>query len=439
MVQRRKWILFFEKTIWRIKPEDVSRTRFLGYGILKRLILTIRIFINQRLYYRASALTYSTLFATIPILAIVFAIANGFGFEKLIEQEIHKNFSSQTDTANAIIGFVKSYLAHTQNSFFIGFGLILLFWTLISLTSSIEQTFNQIWQVKHPRSAFRQITDYTAVFLLLPVFFVVTSGLSVFFSTFVQELPDFLLLGSFMKFCIKLIPFILIGVLFTGLYLFMPNTRVSLKSAAIPGFVAGAAFQFVQYFYIHSQLWMSSYNAIYGSFAALPLFMMWCQISWYICLFGAEWSYVDQNIEHFFDGKDTPGISRRYHDFLCILIMSLICKRYQTSIGPYSAQEIALRHELPIRLVNDILYELCDIGFLYEKTNDEKGDVSVFLPARDIAQLTIGRLLAAIEKKGNEDSKDNLYPKFRQKWDTYNKLRNEWLSLHKLNTPLSEL
>lgn len=435
-----EWKLFLEKDLWRIQPHEVGKWRMLGYGTLKRTILTIECFIRQQLYFRASALTYSTLFATIPILAIVFAISRGFGFNKLIEEQIRKNFQAQPQVIDDVIGFVNSYLVHTRSGIFIGFGLILLFWTLISLTTNIEETFNEIWQVKRQRSPFRQLTDYTAVFLLLPLFIVITSGLSLFVSTFAQQLPNFLLLGSFMQFCIKVSPFLLTGLLFTGLYMFMPNTQVKVKSAAKAGFLAGTAFQLLLYFYIHSQLWVSSYNAIYGSFAALPLFMLLLQISWYICLFGAELSYVDQHIDNFFHGKELPSLSRRYHDFLCVLIMSLICKRFSAGKRPYTADKLAHLHRIPIRLVNDILFELCSCGMLLEVgCNDEKGASSTFVPARDTSSLTLGVLIAALSKHGYEDIKEDLPESYRSAWKQYTTSHKQLIEEIEFQTRLVDL
>ena len=414
------WKNFLEKDLWKIRPDNVGKWKMLGYGTLKRTILTTEGFIQQQLYFRAAALTYSTLFATIPILAIVFAISRGFGFNKLIEEQIRKNFQAQPQVIEEVIGFVNSYLAHTRSGIFIGFGLILLFWTLLSLTTNIEDTFNQIWQVKRPRSPFRQLTDYMAVFLLMPLFFVITSGLTLFIATIVQHVPNFLLLGSFMQFCIQLTPFLWTGLLFTGIYMFMPNTRVKLTSAAKAGFLAGTAFQFLQYFYIHFQLWVSSYNAIYGSFAALPLFMLLLQISWYICLFGAELSYVDQHINSFFHGKELPGLSRQYHDFLCILIMSLICKRFAAGKKAYTADKLAHAHRIPLRLVNDILYELCSAGLLLEVgTNNEGKNVSTYVPARDTSTLTLGILLTTLSQSGYENIQEDLPNHYRALWKRF--------------------
>ena len=312
---------FITYDIWRITEDEVTRTKFSLYNIIKTVYLCINRFTKDRMANKASALTYSTLLAIVPILAILFAVARGFGFDNLMEHQFRSGFGGNTETTEAILSFVNSYLSQTKGGIFIGVGLVMLLWTVINLVSNIEITFNRIWEVKKARSMYRKITDYFSMFLLMPILIVVSGGLSLFVSTVLKQMDDFVLLAPVMKFAIRLIPFVLTWLMFTGLYIFMPNTKVKFKHALIAGILAGSAYQAFQFLYINSQLWVSKYNAIYGSFAALPLFLLWLQISWTICLFGAELTYAGQNIRSFSFDQDTRNISRRYRDFISILIM----------------------------------------------------------------------------------------------------------------------
>lgn len=241
----------------------------------------------------------------------------------------------------------------------------MLLWTVINLVSNIEITFNRIWGVKKARNMYRKITDYFSMFLLMPILIVVSGGLSIFMSTMLKQIEDFVLLAPIMKFLIRLIPFVLTWFMFTGLYIFMPNTKVKFKHALISGILAGSAYQAFQFLYISSQLWVSRYNAIYGSFAALPMFLLWLQISWTICLFGAELTFAGQNIRNFSFDKDTQNISRRYRDFISILIMSLIAKRFEQNEPPYTSEQLADEHQIPIRLTNQTLYQLQEINLIH--------------------------------------------------------------------------
>ncbi|MBQ3771168.1 MAG: YihY/virulence factor BrkB family protein, partial [Bacteroidaceae bacterium] len=307
------------------------------YDILKVMVLTIRRFSRDNVTSKASALTYSTIMAVVPVFAVVFAIGRGFGYNKMLEMQIRKYFGNSDSTIDILIDFVNSYLEHTRNGMFLGFGIILLLWTVLNLTNNIEHMFNNIWQVNKERSMFRTFTDYCSLLLLMPLLVIVMGGLSIFATTVMKTLPDFLLLGPVLRFTFEAMPFLLSGTIVSVLYMFMPNTKVKLRYAVIPGFLAGAGLQILQYIYIDSQIWVSSYNAIYGSFAAIPLFMLMAQFSWTICLFGAEMNYAAQNLQYYNFENETVHISRRYRDFLTLIIASLICKRFEEGGKPYSS------------------------------------------------------------------------------------------------------
>ena len=280
--------------------------------IFKTLVLAVRYFTAKRVLAKASALTYSTLLAIVPILAVVFAIARGFGYNKYIEVWFRDILASQPQAAEVIIGWVNSYLVHTKSGIFLGIGLIFMLYTVLMLVNNIEETFNEIWQVNNSRSLYRSFTNYIAAFFLLPIFIVVTTGFSVVMTTVASSMSDELMLGSVVRFLLGLLPYILLSVLFVGLYVLMPNTSVNWRYAIVPGIIAGVGIQWLQLFYVHSQIWVTGYNAIYGSFAALPLFMLWVQISWTICLFGAELTFANQNFKRY--GVDVDQVD--FHPYI---------------------------------------------------------------------------------------------------------------------------
>lgn len=422
----KHWLSFLNDGIWRITEDEVSAKQKRTYNILKISFLAVQQFTEDKIMTRASALTYSTLLSIVPILAILFAIARGFGFDNLIESELRNSIANEQ--SELIITWIKSYLNHTKNGIFVGVGLIMLLWTILNLTDTIEQTFNYIWQVNKPRTLYRKITDYFSILLLLPLLFVISSGLSIFMSTFLKELDNFKLLAPLFQFAIRLIPYILIWGMFIGLYVFIPNTKVKLKHAIIPGIIAGTAFQAFQYIYIGSQIWVSGYNAIYGSFAAIPMFLLWTQISWTICLVGAELSYLSQNVESFNFGKETANISRRYHDFLCLVIMSEICKRFQQAdLPPYTAETLSNEHKIPIRLTKKLLYELQEIQLIQETAADGKDEETSYSPRIDINMITVGLLLKKLDTNGSEAFKiDRAH--YNAPWEMLVKARKLYLS-----------
>lgn len=417
---------FITHDIWRISENEISKKRSWLYYVIKTLTLAIRRFTQDRITNKASALTYSTLLSIVPLLAILFAVAKGFGFSNLMELQFRNGLEGQTVAVDTLLKLVNSYLDHTKSGIFIGVGLITLLWTIVNLSGNIEVTFNHIWDVKKGRTLYRKVTDYFSMFLLLPILIVVSGGLSIFMSTIVNNMHNFLVLAPILKILVKLIPFALTWLMFTGLYIFMPNTHVKLQYAFIAGIVAGSAYQAFQYLYIQSQIWVSSYNAIYGSFAAIPLFLLWLQISWTICLFGAELAYAGQNIKNYSFEKDTANISRRYRDFLCLLIMSLICKRFEKDVPPYTAQQLSNENKIPIRLTNQVLYQLQEIGLIHEVIDENDKDVPGYLPSMDINKLNVALLLERLDTYGSEAFKVDKEEEFQGQWNALLKAREEY-------------
>ena len=420
-----KIVKFLSVDIWRVTDGEVSRTRGTLYNMIKIATLSVKEFVQGGVITKASALTYSTLLAIIPALALLFAIARGFGFANLLETQIRDGLASHAQAAEILLTFVDSYISHTKSGVFIGVGLIMLFYTILLLTDNIENTFNSIWQVKKSRTLYRKMTDYFSMILLLPLLIMLSSGISIYLTTFVKHMEEFILLAPIVKFFVRLIPFVLTWAMFTALYIFMPNTKVKFKYAILPGIIAGSAFQAFQYLYIGSQIWVSNYNAIYGSFAAIPMFLLWTQISWCICLYGAQLCYVAQNLRNFSFSKEIEDISRRYHDFLCVLIMSLICKRFQTESKPYTAEELSGEHKIPIRLTKKILYELQDLNMIVETIAEEKEESLGYLPSVDINRMSVKMLLSRLDEAGSEAFKIDI-ERYSATWTALNNAKSEF-------------
>ncbi len=390
---------FLTYDIWRITEDEVTKTTFSAYNVIKSVYLCINRFTQDRLVNKASALTYSTLLAIVPILAIVFAIARGFGFDDIIREQIMTTFGGQTEAVNVILQFVNSYLSETKSGVFIGVGLILLLWTVLNLVNSLEITFNRIWQVKKARSMYRKITDYSSMLLLIPLLLVVSGGLSIYMSTALKHVQDYALLAPLGKFLIRLIPFALTWFMFTGLYIFMPNTKVKLRNAAIAGVIAGTAFQIFQLAYIYIQSRLTSYNAIYGSFAAVPLFLIWMQSSWQIVLFGAELSFAYQNIQKFEYEKQAREMSYEYHKKALVVVMYQIVNHFINKSGGVSSETIAGALNLPLRVVRDAIYDLEKVGLIASIVSKEE-KVNLYVPARDVHTLRVYDVVHQVEAAG---------------------------------------
>lgn len=408
---------FIRFDIWRITEYELTKSRRYFYRVVKTIILATRGFVVDNLNVRASALTYSILFAMIPLFALIIAIAKGFGVDKLIENSLQGTFIGQANLVPTVMGFVQRYLESTQGGLFIGIGIAILFGSVMNFFMQVENAFNSIWQVKKSRSLIHQFTTYFSAILIIPLLIVLSSGFSIYINTILSHSYFFNVLSPVLRFGVKFIPYIINWIVFTIMYMVIPNTRVRFYNAMLAGILAGSAFQLFQILYINGQVYLSRFNVVYGSFAAIPLLLLWLQISCLIILLGAEISYASQNVKNFDYEVDTKNISSRYKNFLTLFITHLVVKQFEEQKPPLSSEQIATNYKLPIRLVNQILNQLTEVAILIEVYHDSSKS-KTYQPAIDINQMTVNLVFAKLEKNGAElflTSKNELLDSFWQK------------------------
>ncbi len=399
-------INFVTVDIWRIRLEDLPFGKSFLIKQLRIFLLTVRGFDENKCFTRASSLTFYTLLSIVPVVAMLFGVAKGFGFEKLLEKELRElvvKLPGQEEVLTKVIEYAESLLESTKGGVIAGIGLVLLFWSVVKVLSHIEASLNDIWEIKESRTWGRKFSDYLAVMLISPMLILVSSSATVFVTTQITQLTQQIkLLGVlspliFLSF--KLIPYVLIWILFTVIYVLMPNTKVNLKAGLVAGIIAGTIFQIVQWGYISFQVGTARYNAIYGSFAALPLFLMWVQISWWVVLFGAELSFANQNVGTYEYEPDSNKVSPAFKKVLTLQIAHLLIKNFASGQIPLTDTEISAQLRAPIRLVHNILFDLVESRLVSETTTrvDKKFG---YQPARDINTLTITSVIDALEQNG---------------------------------------
>jgi membrane protein len=363
----------------------------------------IRGFDEDKCRLRASALTFYSLLSVIPVAAMAFGIAKGFGFARLLEKEILDKFSGQEEVVARIIDYANTLLENTKGGVLAGIGVAILFYSVLKVLSHIESSFNEIWGIKENRSIGRRFTDYLSIMLVCPLLVIISSSATVFITTQVTAITQKVtLLGTLSPlifFILRILPYCLIWILFTFMYIFMPNTKVSFTSGLVGGIIAGTLFEVAQWAYISFQVGVARYNAIYGSFAVLPLFVLWLQLSWIIILFGAEICFAHQNVETYEFEPDGSRISPRFKKLLSLQISHLLVKNFSKGIKPVTARQISQTLEIPIRLVNDILHELVESRVFSDTLTGEYRELA-YQPARDINGLTIQFVIEAMEKHG---------------------------------------
>jgi len=401
-----KIINFIGTDIWRIRLENLPGKKSFFIKQLRIVLLVIRGFQKDKCILRASALTFYSLLSIVPIVAMAFGIAKGFGYEKLLEKQLMENFQGQKEVLTQVIGFSHSLLENTKGGMIAGIGMVILFWAVIKVLSHIEQSFNDIWEIKEPRTLGRKFSDYISIMLICPILVIISGSLTVFVNTQVSLIIERIaLLGMFsfiIFFFIKFLPYCLIWALFTFSYVLMPNTKVSIRSGLLGGVIAGTIYQLVQWGYIYFQVGIARYNAIYGSFAALPLFLIWMQLSWQIVLIGAEISFAHQNVDTYEFEPDCLRVSSLFKRLLSLQVAHLLVKYFSKGEGPLTATQISHTLKIPIRLVRQILHELIESGnFSYTSAKDHKD--SACQPARDINLFTIKYIIEALEDNGVND------------------------------------
>ena len=397
---------FIRVDIWRIRLADLPFGRSFLIRQLRMILLAFRGYDEDRCLLRASSLTFYTLLSIVPVAAMFFGVAKGFGFERRLQEELFNRFPGQEAVLNQVISFSNSLLEQTQGGLIAGIGMLVLFWAVLKVLGHIEMALNDIWGIKESRSWGRKFSDYLSIMLISPILVLMSGSVTVFITTRVAQITQKVelmgVISQLIFLLLKFTPYVLIWALFTFLYIIMPNTKVNFKAGLLGGVVAGTLYQIAQWGYISFQIGAAKYNAIYGSFAALPLFLMWLQISWWIVLFGAELSFANQNVDTYEYEPDCLRVSPGFKKLLALQIAHLLIKKFENGDRPLTDSQISAQLEMPIRLVHNILFDLVESGLVSEiKTQADKE--FAYQPARDINNLTIQYVLEALDQKGTDN------------------------------------
>lgn len=386
--------------VWN-DPRQIFKVR-----LIKTLNLSVNSFLDRGLQIRSMALTYYTVLSLVPTLALLVAIARGFGLNDSMQQELFAMFPSQAKAISASLKFVDSYLNEATSGVFVGVGIVMLLWTVISLLSYIEDAFNSIWDVKEGRTLYQKLTDYIAICLIIPILMLCSSGVSIFMSTTIQNKLNLPFLTAGVNIILETAPLVLAWLAFTFSFYFIPTTKVNFKYAMISGAISAVAFQILQMLFVNGQIYVSKYNAIYGSFAFLPLMLVFLQFSWMILLAGCVLTYSLQNVFSFNFLGDVDEVSNRSWRFMSLITMCVIVKRFIKNETPLSIQEIASRYNLPVRLVNRVSHKLLKAKLVYEVKLDESR--TGLSPATEVSAITLGYFFHEFDTTGE----NNIIPDF---------------------------
>jgi membrane protein len=399
----RKFQNFINRDLWRFHARKVRTPREKAIRALRIFILSFREFTDDQCSLRASALTVYSLLSIVPVFAMAFGLAKGFGLDKLLQEKLMESLKGQQVVLEHVIEFSQNLLQNTKGGVIAGVGIALLFWSVIQVLSNIENSFNYIWGIKKQRTLSRKFTDYLSLMLIVPVAFVVASSATVFIASQISSVSSqIVFIGPVILTLLQLLPFAVFWGLLTYLYMFMPNGKIHFTSALLGGMVAGTVYQAVQWVYIKFQIGASNAGAVYGTFAALPLFLAWLHTSWLIVLYGAELAFAHQNEERFEFEQDCKNAKESFKKMLALRMMQMCVTRFIEGGKPFAGEELADHLEIPVRLVWELLDRLCRAGVLTIVQGENDRDLR-YQPARDVNEMSVQFVIEQLDKSGTED------------------------------------
>lgn len=389
-------VTFLTEGIFRLRPEQIHNP-FLRWAArqYKLLFYTVQGLSTHGTMVRSAAMTFYTLISIVPIVALIFAVLKGFGMTEDLVQNLYGLLPQMPEVVDYVVDFAQNTLARTQGGWVAAISLVTLFWAVIRVFGSIEDAFNNIWEVKNTRSMARKYSDYITVVVLAPILWIVATS----FATYTRQIfgvddSMWLKVGS------EIGSMAIVWLMFTFIYIIIPNTKVQFSAALMAGIIAGSIFLGFQWGYLYLQKWMTSYNAIYGSFAALPLFLLWMQTSWEILLLGGELSFAYQNEKRFEEERQSLMSSHDCRRKLMVGIMTIVVEWMRQGRGPIPVAELRERMEIPTRILSNLLFSLTRAGMLGEVHISNKEYDVAYVPTRDISTLRVYDIIEAVEREG---------------------------------------
>ncbi|MFZ0131253.1 MAG: YhjD/YihY/BrkB family envelope integrity protein [Desulfobacterales bacterium] len=389
--------------IWRIQLRQVPPLNAFFIRQLRIAVLTARKTIKDDAGLLAPVLSFFSVFAIGPLVALILGIAKGFGIKERLETEILTKIPAQEEILQQIIGHAQALLQNTHGDLIAGVGIVVLLLSAIKVFFLLEHAFDVIWHVKNKRSWKKTISVYLAFLLLAPLFILFYSSLPAFVISRLDEFSSqSALLAKVSPLIIDLLqlsPFLLAWALFSLVYVLIPNTRVKPLPVITAGVLTGTVYLLIQWAMVEFQVGITKYNPIYGSLIALPLLLMWINIGWLSLLIGAEYAYASQNVDLYEFEPDFTDISLHFKKVLTLQLLRRLALRFSMGEKPLSAGQISEQLHIPLRLTQQIIGELAAAG-LVSSTNVDQNHDPAYQPSSDIHRWTIKFVTDALEQRG---------------------------------------
>lgn len=298
--QTRKIKDFLNEDIWKLELEELSKARARFVKYMKILLITIRTFSAEKIGFQAVALSFFSTMSVVPFIAIVFAITGGLGLADKLEEFLYGYFENSQQVIDFIIHSARNIIESSQGGGMGAVSALLFAWIVVWMMLSVERVFNNVWKVTKNRNIFKRLSYIIVMLLIAPFVIMVFFSGTIFYSNALEFLGlDNEQLGAFKSVLAWLIFGVVATFTFSAMYKFIPNAKVEYSNALRAAIPAAIAFTVMNYLYLETQVMVTRLNAVYGVFAAVPLFMIWMNVGWYIILIGSELSYAFQHVENY--------------------------------------------------------------------------------------------------------------------------------------------
>jgi len=371
-------------------PEEWYGLKGRFFSVLRLIYSISASFNTHQGLLRASALTYTTVLSLVPFLAIAFSVLKGLGAQNTLEPILQQFAGDSEETISRIIDYVNNTNVKSLGAI----GLVLLILAVISLMGNIEEAFNAVWGVSETRSVQRRFSDYLSVIVVGPILLLAATSMTSSLQSqwMLQWLIQNTYLGDAILLLFQFLPYLSVSIAMVFLYIFIPNTRISFASAVTGGVIAGTAWELAQWGYFHFQVGVAKYNAIYGTLAALPIFLVWIYTSWLIVLFGLEIVYAHQHRGRCLPGSSAFSLTATLREELALALLLQVSLHFQKGGIPPSPHSLADELNVPLQPLETIFDQLERLGFLVATSGTQSG----WMPARDPSEVQVSDVIGAL-------------------------------------------
>ena len=390
---------WFTERVWEADLRRLPGPGRVMIFVVRILHMLFRELLGGQLNLRAMSLVYTTLLSIVPLLAVSFSVLKGFDVHSRFEPAIYDFFSPLGPKGAEITDRIFEFVDNVQVGVLGSLGFALLIYTVIALLQKIESAFNFVWQVDRLRPFTQRFTNYLSVILVGPVLIFSALGLtaSVMNTALAQRLIAIEPLGTMVVYTGKLMPYALVCLAFTFIYMFIPNTRVRFRAAFIGGVIAGVLWETTGWGFATFIVTSTRTSAIYSSFAILVLLLIWLYLNWLILLVGSQVAFYVQYPRYMTLHRVRFVISNRMRERLALQLMYLIGYNHYHSLPPWDLEGLVSRMDIPGQSVRRVLASLVEAGYLIEVPGEE---TPTYLPVHDIETIRLTGLLAAVRKSG---------------------------------------